>query len=672
MRRGCNVGRYWPWLAMIGFWFVLGCSPQRPAEEPEWDPIIDRIEVVPREVRLFSLGEESKLFATVWSRDQEVLDVQVVWSSTAPHVVEVDEHGVAYARAEGTAVVQARVRGTDLVAEAEVGVEQLPTRLAFLSQPGDVVAGIPFEPPIRIGLLDGLGNPVRGMEGEVGIRMVGGEETLLGATEGLLDEGVATFQNLAVSKVGEGLRLHADLEGFEPIESEPFRVVHGPAFELVPLEPKVDLALGDEFFVEVEARDAHGNLVPNWSGRVEAWVDGNKGVLEGQTSASAKEARGRLGPIRLGLYASTWNPSCHTGTTVQLEVRAHGLVPARIEVLQRLKVAATKSDGQVRCLLLQDGKVSCSREHPLRREWEALDPLVGEGARSISFDSSEACSLDGEGQVFCQGISSDGLPFPSVRKIVPPAGDFVAGLARGGFSFSCGWSNEGEAFCWGFGSKGQLGNGGFEASLEAVPVVGHRFHEVSTGFFHACGVTTMGRAVCWGSGASGQLGNGELVNQASPVEVSLPGEERVKTIDAGTGTTCAITESERVFCWGELYDSDKRSTFVSSTPILIIRPKGVRPEGIGVGQARACLHAAGDGYCWGWYGGNGYGRLHHTARPEEKIIMPPGEGVIMVDANVGDILSASGRLYHFSRRTMLPVESDFCPAPELLGLVNPN
>ena len=75
---------------------------------------------------------------------------------------------------------------------------------------------------------------------------------------------------------------------------------------------------------------------------------------------------------------------------------------------------------------------------------------------------------------------------------------------------------------------------------------------------HTCGVLSNGTAKCWGNNASGQLGLGDTMSRPAPapsVAAAYP------TVDVGVGneiaaiggareTTCALTESGKVKCWG--------------------------------------------------------------------------------------------------------------------------
>lgn len=90
------------------------------------------------------------------------------------------------------------------------------------------------------------------------------------------------------------------------------------------------------------------------------------------------------------------------------------------------------------------------------------------------------------------------------------------------------------------------------------------FSAVVSGDYHSCALTMGGRAFCWGGGSSGQLGTGSLpldcpgqtesfapvpslcVNEPTPVAGGL----RFARLAAGGVSTCGITPSGRLYCWG--------------------------------------------------------------------------------------------------------------------------
>ena len=89
---------------------------------------------------------------------------------------------------------------------------------------------------------------------------------------------------------------------------------------------------------------------------------------------------------------------------------------------------------------------------------------------------------------------------------------------------------------------------------------------VAVGHEHACAIVDGGKVKCWGYRIDGQLGDGSGLYGSGPIDVeildgpesysSVPVDatlldESVTAIFGGSWTTCAVTESGRVQCWGE-------------------------------------------------------------------------------------------------------------------------
>jgi alpha-tubulin suppressor-like RCC1 family protein len=99
-----------------------------------------------------------------------------------------------------------------------------------------------------------------------------------------------------------------------------------------------------------------------------------------------------------------------------------------------------------------------------------------------------------------------------------------------------------------------LGNGTFTSSLVPVQVAGltRGASAVSAGTEGACAVVA-GGVVCWGRNENDQLDNGTTAS--SPVPVQVTGlTSGVTAVSVGRGpltfTSCALTASGNVFCWG--------------------------------------------------------------------------------------------------------------------------
>lgn len=161
----------------------------------------------------------------------------------------------------------------------------------------------------------------------------------------------------------------------------------------------------------------------------------------------------------------------------------------------------------------------------------------------------------------------------------------------------CGLTHGGEVRCWGSNRYGhilldngspRLGCGGppdyglcspFTISLPAEEAV-----DVSAGESHTCAVIEIDQAHqirCWGANQYGQLGNGGHF-PGSPGTITYADESLVEggrdwaAVSAGARHTCAITQNQELFCWGERLSGkggDGRWVFdVSAVPAAVPNP----------------------------------------------------------------------------------------------------
>lgn len=79
---------------------------------------------------------------------------------------------------------------------------------------------------------------------------------------------------------------------------------------------------------------------------------------------------------------------------------------------------------------------------------------------------------------------------------------------------------------------------------------------ISRGFNHACATTVTGGMACWGRNDSMQLGAPRADYYLTPQTPEV-GPLRLHSPVAGSGTTCALDDQSRVWCWGSLKRSPR-------------------------------------------------------------------------------------------------------------------
>jgi alpha-tubulin suppressor-like RCC1 family protein len=202
------------------------------------------------------------------------------------------------------------------------------------------------------------------------------------------------------------------------------------------------------------------------------------------------------------------------------------------------------------------------------------------------------------------GCSED-AESPTAPEAAGPAIAATAALSfrqvSAGGNHTCAVTTDDRAYCWGENTWGQLGDDapGF-ARLAPVRVLGGlRFRHVSAGFDHTCGVTTDDRAFCWGVNQAGQLGDGTSASRPTPVAVAAAGR-RFRQVRAGSAHTCALTDSDVAFCWGNNLYNQLGDGTTTNRPLPVRVLGGLHWSLLNGGNRHTCgVTTENRAYCWG-------------------------------------------------------------------------
>jgi alpha-tubulin suppressor-like RCC1 family protein len=232
-------------------------------------------------------------------------------------------------------------------------------------------------------------------------------------------------------------------------------------------------------------------------------------------------------------------------------------------------IAATK--GHNTCILTAYAIVYCFGDDP-EEMGENLYPVEfkiseDEYPLVISVGYTRVCALSNLGRLKCFDAGADEYVDVAATPVLGVLDVFI------GFSYVCGIATFGKVKCWGGNDYGQLGYGhtdniGDDSNemgpnlryvdlglhLGEVPV------SIALGFDHTCALTSAGRIKCWGGNDYGQLGYGhtgsvgdgpdEMGPNLAYVDLGLADGEAVVSIAAGSQYTCALTNTDRIKCWG--------------------------------------------------------------------------------------------------------------------------
>jgi hypothetical protein len=155
------------------------------------------------------------------------------------------------------------------------------SQLAFVTQPGDGVAGELLDPVVQVAIQDNLGTTMADVTGPVHLAVLDplGDGELQGKVTVDAVDGIATFANLRVLRAGAGYTLVATAPGVADAVSDAFTIVPAAPATLAFAEQPTDVVAGEAIApaVVVAARDLFGNLATNATATITVGLDTNPG-----------------------------------------------------------------------------------------------------------------------------------------------------------------------------------------------------------------------------------------------------------------------------------------------------------------------------------------------------------------------------------------------------------
>jgi hypothetical protein len=155
-----------------------------------------------------------------------------------------------------------------------------PDHLAFVQQPTAVRAGDPIGPAVTVEVLDSDGVLVTNQAEDVTLTLAGsGGGTLGGTTTRTSVDGIATFDDLSVDKVGTDYTLTANASGLSPDPvSDQFVVTGGDlaTITVAPHDTTTKAGVGQPY--TAEGFDSHGNDLGDVTAGTTFTIDAGSGV----------------------------------------------------------------------------------------------------------------------------------------------------------------------------------------------------------------------------------------------------------------------------------------------------------------------------------------------------------------------------------------------------------
>lgn len=181
---------------------------------------------------------------------------------------------------------------------------------------------------------------------------------------------------------------------------------------------------------------------------------------------------------------------------------------------------------------------------------------VGTNYSQVSVGYSHACGITTAGDLKCWGRNQNSQIYISGTQYTSPltleVGTVYSQVSVGGDS-SCAVTNAGTLKCWGNNAYGVLGNGSTTGTVSLPTIVdsGTAYSKIKMAAEHACGVTSAGDLKCWGRNSLYQIGigDGSTTSVSSPVLIDS-GTTYASVVPGSTGSTCGITSSGLLKCWG--------------------------------------------------------------------------------------------------------------------------
>jgi alpha-tubulin suppressor-like RCC1 family protein len=262
----------------------------------------------------------------------------------------------------------------------------------------------------------------------------------------------------------------------------------------------------------------------------------------------------------------------------------------------------------------------------------------------VSLGNSSICVLTTDHQVLCKGDNYNGYLVPDTNertvtqftRINLPNGEQWARIHAGTSNTRCGLAVSGRAFCWG---EGRLGN--YFTTVSRVPVQVEfpndiRVRDVQAGYSTSCAIDLEDGLWCWGD--AHYIGDGDIEPKRIPVSVPMPDNSKISTLTIKNENVCVSTKSNKLYCWGGNthgqfglgYPQQFPYSF-SWLPVNLPAPQGKTwsqlPVAVGAGRICA-VTTDGAGYCAGDnYGGSFGNATYNDSFTFVQMTVPNNEAI---------------------------------------------
>lgn len=240
----------------------------------------------------------------------------------------------------------------------------------------------------------------------------------------------------------------------------------------------------------------------------------------------------------------------------------------------------------------------------------SLVPMSNQLTEAVTIGLAHVCAIVGtEHTAYCWGDNSFGQCGDNSNLAVtaPRSMDLASVVSiDAGTNHTCATDSAGLIYCWGANTDGQVNAAADVANVTTPtlipfpPIATSATTVVSAGAAHTCAVVD-GLLYCWGRNSAGELGNGPTsAASLSPMQATVFADGTIfKSVTAGNGFTCALTDTNDVYCFGrnQLGQLGNDTRDDSSDPVLAFSGA----DWVQAGDAFVCAHSITTSalYCWG-------------------------------------------------------------------------
>jgi alpha-tubulin suppressor-like RCC1 family protein len=150
---------------------------------------------------------------------------------------------------------------------------------------------------------------------------------------------------------------------------------------------------------------------------------------------------------------------------------------------------------------------------------------------------------------------------------------------------------------------------------DATPTTKAKIVAVAVGTGHVCAVTESGRVFCWGNNSNGQTS--EDGSQQTPAPFQVPNINAARLIAAGATHSCVTEQSGKVQCWGSADQGElgmNTSLSRQTQPVTVMINGADTDRSLGLGNRFSCARDVNDAvHCWGRNDG---GRLGYSSNSD--------------------------------------------------------